>query len=268
METSKEELESSNEELTTVNEEMTHRNSELNILNNDLLNFQNSTKLPVLLLGHDLRIRRFSPQAEKQFELLATDLGRPISHIRHNLVLPDAAKTTVDLEALCTEVVASLHEQELQVRDKAGCWHSLRVRPYMTLDRKVDGAVLMLVGIDALKHSEQAVISARDYAENTIETMRDPLLVLDHQLRVVSANQAFYHVFEMTREHVIGKFIYELDDSQWDIPRLRDLLENILVQSTVIEDFQFEHDFQRLGHRTMLVNARTLLNPQIGRAHV
>ena len=262
LETSKEELESTNEELTTVNEEMTHRNSELNILNNDLVNFQNSTKLAVLLLGPDLRIRRFSPQAEKKFELLATDLGRPISHIRHNLFLADAAKTIVDLESLSAEVMASLDEQEIEVRDQENCWQSLRVRPYMTLDGKVDGAVLILVGIDSLKQSEKAVITARDYAENTIETVREPLLVLDDELRVMSVNRAFYRVFGLAPADAVGKYIYELDDSQWDIPRLRELLEKILPQSTVIEDFQVEHDFQRLGHRTMLLNARTIQNPQ------
>ena len=89
LETSKEELESTNEELTTVNEEMANRNAELNRLNSDLINLQTSTKLAILLLGRDLTIRRFSAQAEKQFNLLATDIGRPIGRIRHNLDLAD-----------------------------------------------------------------------------------------------------------------------------------------------------------------------------------
>jgi len=110
LETSKEELESANEELTTVNDEMSHRNSELNVLNNDLVNFQNSAKLVILLLGRDLTIRRFSPQAEKQFELNATDVGRPISHVRHNLVQSDDVKTPLDLEALCIEVINTASE--------------------------------------------------------------------------------------------------------------------------------------------------------------
>ena len=99
LETSKEELESANEELTTVNEEMANRNAELNRLNSDLINLQTSTKLAVVLIGRDLSIRRFSPQAEKQFDLLATDVGRPIGHIRHNLVFADGAKSPSDLES-------------------------------------------------------------------------------------------------------------------------------------------------------------------------
>ncbi len=89
LETSKEELESANEELTTVNEEMANRNTELNRLNSDLVNIQTSAHLAIVLLGRDLTIRRFSAQAEKQFNLLATDMGRPFSHVRHNLVFEE-----------------------------------------------------------------------------------------------------------------------------------------------------------------------------------
>src|SRR6185503_16000407 len=101
----------------------------------DLTNLQASTKLAIVLLGRDLTIRRFSPQAEKQFNLLATDVGRPISHIRHNLVLADDVRTPLDLEVLCVEVITSATEKEREVLDKAGRWHSLRVRPYTTRDK-------------------------------------------------------------------------------------------------------------------------------------
>ena len=149
LETSKEELESTNEELTTVNEEMANRNVELNRLNSDLVNLQTSTKLAIVLLGRDLTIRRFSPQAEKQFDLLATDVGpahRP--HPAQPRVVADAAGSPLDLETLSANVIGELREQEREVQDKDGRWYSLRVRPYMTLDNKVDGAVLVLVDID------------------------------------------------------------------------------------------------------------------------
>ena len=261
LETSKEELESANEELTTVNDEMSHRNIELQVLNNDLLNFQNSTRLVILLLGRDLTIRRFSPQAEKQFALLAADVGRPISHIRHNLVQADDTKTPLDLEAFCTEVMSSASEREREVLDQAGRWHSLRARPYTTSNENVDGAVLLLLEIDELKQSEQAVAAARDYAENIVETMHDPLLVLNSDLRIESANRAFYQVFQVEPAETVGKFIYELGDHQWDISRLRELLDDILLQRTSIEEFLVEHEFKQLGRRTMLLNARAIQNP-------
>ena len=262
LETSKEELESANEELTTVNDEMSHRNSELKVLNNDLINFQNSAKLIFLQLGRDLTIRRFSPQAERQFDLLASDVGRPISHIRHNLVHADDARTPFDLVGLCVEVIDTETEQERDLLDKAGRWHFLRVRPYVTLDAKVDGAVLILMEINDLKQSEQAVVAARDYAENTVETVRDPLLVLNGELKVESANRSFYREFRVEPAETIGTYIYDLGNHQWDIPRLRELLEEILPQSTSIEAFQVEHNFERLGHRVMLLNARRIFDPQ------
>ena len=262
LETSKEELESANEELTTVNEEMANRNVELNRLNSDLVNLQTSTRLAVVLIGRDLTIRRFSPQAEKQFALLATDMGRPISHIRHNLVFADAAGSPSDLERLGAEVIASVREQEHEVRDKAGRWYSLRVRPYMTLDNKVDGAVLVLVDIDAQKCAEQAAAAARDYAENTVETVREPLLVLDNELRVEGANRSFYRAFRVAPSDTICWFIYDLGNRQWDIPRLRELLGEVLAESTSIDEFQVEHDFEQLGRRTMLLNARRVHDPQ------
>ncbi len=261
LETSKEELESANEELTTVNEEMLNRNVDLHRLNNDLVNLQASTKLAIVLLGRDLTVRRFSTQAEKQFDLLASDVGRPISLIRHALVLIDGAESPLDLEALSADVITNVREQEREVRDKGGRWHSLRVRPYLTLDNKVDGAVLVLLDIDALKRSEQAAAVAREFAENTVETVREPLLVLDHQLHVERANRAFYRHFRSAPAETVGKFIYEVHNHQWDIPSLRELLDKIPSQRTTIEGFLVEHDFDHLGRRTMLLNARLIEDP-------
>jgi two-component system CheB/CheR fusion protein len=289
LETSAEELESSNEELATINEEMANRNAELNRLNSDLVNLQTSTKLAIVLLGRDLTIRRFSAQAEKQFNLLATDVGRPISNIRHNLVFEErrpkaASASTVsprqkidkrklkrpaghsvkavqsppDLESFIAEVITDVREREREVRDKEGRWYSLCVRPYMTLDNKVDGAVLVLLDIDALKRSEQAIAAARDYAEAIVHTTRDPLLILDADLRVQGANEAFYSTFKVSATESKGRLIYDLGNGQWNIPKLRTLLEDIVPRNSFFNNFEVMHDFESLGRRTMLLNARML----------
>ena len=107
LETSKEELESTNEELTTINEEMSNRNSELNRLNADLNNLNQSIHTAILVLGRDLTIRRFTPLAEKAFNLIATDVGRSLSGIRHNLMAPIViglpSIQPIDLENLIRE---------------------------------------------------------------------------------------------------------------------------------------------------------------------
>lgn len=251
LETSKEELESTNEELITVNEEMVNRNVELNRLNNDLTNLQNSTQLIVVLLGRDLGIRRFSVHAEKQFQLTSGDLGRSILNVQHNLLLPD-------LGAFVTDVITRVRENEREVQDKAGRWHSLRVRPYLTLDNKVDGAVLVMVDIDELKRSEQLIAGAQEHAEAIIRTVPDPLVILTAGLHCQSANEAFYRTFKLTPKTTRGRLIYKLCRGSWDIPELRRLLEKIIPANKFFSEFEVTHTFRGIGRRCLLLNARVL----------
>jgi two-component system CheB/CheR fusion protein len=255
LETSKEELESTNEELTTVNEEMASRNIVLHQLNSDLLNLQRATHLAIVLLKRDLTIHRFTSEAEKHFNLLAADVGRPLSALRHNLDLPD-------LEGFIAGVIDRVHEAEREVRDKDGRWYSLRVRPYLSLDNKVDGAVLVLVDIDALKRTESAISEARLYAETVIRTVPDALIVLTADLHIHSANEAFYHTFKASPAETEGRLIFELGGGQWNIPRLRELLDTVIPRSNSFNDFEVVHNFEHIGQRTFLVNARMLKDPE------
>ncbi len=108
------------------------------------------------------------------------------------------------------------------------------------------------------KLKEQLVQAAREYAENIIATVPLSLLVLKPDLRVTLANRSFYQTFKVTPKETIGQLIYEVDNRQWDIPRLRDLLEHILPEHTTIEGFEVEHDFTALGRRVMLLNAQRI----------
>jgi len=251
LETSKEELESTNEELTTVNEEMSNRNIELNRLNGDMVNLQTSMHQAIVLLGRDLTIRRFSQQAEQKFNLLAADVGRPVGGMRHDLDM-------AGLEELAIEVIDSVRECEREVRDRQGRWYSLRIRPYLTLDNKVDGAVLILVDIDALKRTELAARDAREQAQAIIRTTPDPLVVLDAALRVTETNDAYYRAFNTTRAEVEGHPFFALDGGAWNIPALRQRLEDILPHGSFFSDLEVTPTFRQLGARTLLLNARTL----------
>ncbi|CAN5757449.1 hypothetical protein BH18ACI4_BH18ACI4_17640 [soil metagenome] len=251
METAKEELESGNEELATLNDELQNRILELTILNDDQSNLFGSVNLPVVMLGSDLRIRRFTPQAEKVLSLIQTDVGRPIGDIKPNINVPD-------LEELIAEVIDTVNVSEREVQDRQGRWYLMRVRPYKTLNNLIDGAVLVLVDIDAVKQSEAAVRESLDYAEAIIETVREPLLVLDENLRVRMANQSFYKDFQVTPEETENRPLFELGNRQWDIPKLRTLLEEILPENNQFQDFEVEHEFERIGPMTMLLNARRL----------
>jgi two-component system CheB/CheR fusion protein len=144
LQTAKEEAQSANEELATVNEELRHRNAELARVNDDLVNVLIGVNIPIVLVGRDLRIRRFTPLAEKLFNLIPTDVGRPISDIHSNLKVADLTKRILG-------VMDTLTPYEGEVQDADGRSYSLRVRPYVTLDSKIDGASVVLVDIDAIK---------------------------------------------------------------------------------------------------------------------
>lgn len=251
LETSKEELESTNEELTTVNDEMSNRNVELNRLNSDLKNLHVTLNTAIILLGRDLAIRSFTPLAEKTFKFSTGDVGRFLGDIRHNLDCPD-------LEEFITKAIDTESVREREVQDKEGRWYSVRVRPYMTLDNKIDGAVLMLVDIDALKRSEQESEAARDYAEAILRTARDPVVILRPDLCVNTANEAFYKTFMAVPEKTEGHSIFELTDGAWRIPKLRALLEDIHPRNSFFNDFEVSHDFPGIGHRIMVLNARPI----------
>ncbi|MFA6012376.1 MAG: diguanylate cyclase [Desulfobacteraceae bacterium] len=109
-----------------------------------------------------------------------------------------------------------------------------------------------------LEVSKISADEAHEYAESIINTVREPLIVLDHDLRVVKASRSFYDVFRVKREETMGKLIYDLGNKQWDIPNLRDLLETILPQKTTFDNYEVEHDFATIGRRMMLLNARQI----------
>jgi len=131
LETSKEELQSSNEELNTLNEELQNRNRELSRLGDDLTNLLSSTTIPILMLDDELRIRRLTAAAEPLFNVRSGDIGRPITDIRTRLNVDD-------LESLLRRVLQSLNAEELELQDRQGHWHLLRVRPYRTSDNRIE----------------------------------------------------------------------------------------------------------------------------------
>jgi len=109
--------------------------------------------------------------------------------------------------------------------------------------------------LEALKQSED---EAREYAESIINTVREPLIVLDQNLRVVTASRSFYEVFKVKPEETMEQLIYDLGNKQWDIPKLRELLETILPQKATFDNYEVEHNFATIGRRIMLLNARQM----------
>lgn len=109
-----------------------------------------------------------------------------------------------------------------------------------------------------LEVTKKSADDAREYAESIINTVREPLIALDQDLRIVKVSRSFYEVFKVKPEETVGRLIFDLGDRQWDIPKLRELLETILPQKTSFDNYEVEHDFATIGRRIMLLNARQI----------
>jgi two-component system CheB/CheR fusion protein len=251
LETSKEELQSLNEELTTVNVELQSKLDDLARSSDDMQNLLNSTRVAVIFLDEDLNVKRYTEEAKGLFHLIQTDLGRPLSDL----------SSPLDVSAIlddCREVLKTLAPKEQEVRDDTGAWYRLRIMPYRTSENMIDGVVVTLVDIDHLKKMEHRAKVAGEYFENIVQTVRQPLLVLDTSLKVHFVNASYCKTFCVALEAVKGRRIYEVSDREWDIPELRRLLEEILPQSKTFADFRVENAFPGIGQRVFLLNARTL----------
>jgi two-component system CheB/CheR fusion protein len=240
----KEELQSTNEELITVNDELKLRNRDLGNLNDDLANLLNSLNSALILLTKDLRVRRFTPLAEKLFRLLPTDVGRPIEDIRPNVEIRD-------LQKLTAEVVSTVIPKELEVQSEDGRWYLLQIKPYRTCDDRINGAVLLFTDITYLK--ENVV-----YTEAVEGIIAHPLIVLTGNLTVKRANKKFYEVFQTTPTETENHFFYKLGTGQWDLPGLRKLLGEILPKQSEFTDYLVTENFPHIGRTTFYLSGRRL----------
>ncbi len=175
LETTKEEVQSSNEELTTLNEELRHRNLELSELASDLANVLATTSVPIVIVGRDLRLRRFTPATSRIMRVISTDVGRPLSDVKLRFTLPH-------IERLVASAFETLTASDHLVQDDENAWWSLTIRPYQTVDRRVEGAVMVFSDVDATKRSEEK-------AEQTSESRRRALVAAE-EARVVALGRA------------------------------------------------------------------------------
>ena len=251
LETSKEELQSVNEELITVNNQLNDKIEDLSKANDDLANFLNSSDVATLFLDRAFCIRRFTASATRLMNLLSLDVGRPIKDIANQLV-------DVNLTTVADAVLKNLASYEQEVSVANGSWYMMRCIPYRTLNDVIDGVVFTFTDVTRLKQSEEAIRRALEYTDSIIQTVPVSLLVLDANLKVMCANNAFYRTFEVAREETERRLIYELGSGQWDIPKLREVLEDVALRDSQIDSFEVEHDFPGIGRKIMSLNARKL----------
>ncbi|WP_300340370.1 chemotaxis protein CheB [Accumulibacter sp.] len=248
LETSKEELQSINEELVTVNGELQANIEHLASTQSDLKNLLDNLSSGLIFLDRQLLVRRFTPASTDLYRLLASDIGRPLADINPCFDGPD-------LLGDARTVLATQQPAERELRCVDGHHYQARLKPYRTPDDDVDGVVITFTDISAHVASEARAHASQIFAE-IVDTVREPLLVLDGDLVVVATSRSFYRRFQSSSQETIGCRLYDLGDRQWDIPALRALLGEVLPRDQIVNAFLVEADFPRVGHLQLLLNAR------------
>jgi two-component system CheB/CheR fusion protein len=251
LETAKEELQSANEELTTLNEELQNRNDELSQVAADLTNLLASVSIPIVMLSRDLRIRRYTPMATKVLNVIPSDVGRPISDMNLNI-------DTRDLENLVSEAMESMAVREREVQDRNGRWYSLRIQPFRTLENHINGAVLILIDIDDFRRNLETARAAHDLVQTIIDALRNPLVVLDNELRLRTANRAFYETFDRPAGEVVGHALKELNNGMWDVPALSSMLAETVSRGVRFDNTEIALKIPGNGSRSFLMSSRPL----------
>ena len=248
LETSKEELQSVNEELVTVNSELQTKVEQLTGMQDDMKNLLDNINVGSVFLDRRLLIRRFTRDATSVFRLVPSDVGRPLADIRCDL-------QDVDLLGDAQAVLDTLTPLEREVRTTGNTWYLARIKPYRTVDNVIDGVVLTFNDVTE-RVLALAMRQARDLAEAVVDTVYEPLVVLDDQLQVLTANRAFLDLFGGQPEGTLGRGFYEIANRQWDFAAMHELLDAVLTGQRPAEERALSHAFDGIGVQHLRVRTR------------
>ena len=213
LETSQEELQSTNEELITLNEELQSRMQELSGANDDLHNLLLGVDRAIVIVGLDLRIRRFTQTAEKLLDLLPTDIGRSATQLNSFL-------GGFGIEKLIAESIDTLATIERKVHATDGKWYGLRILPYRTLDLMIRGAVISVVDIDLSQRRTDLAAAIDEFAAEGLAAIQHPLMILDGSQAVIWVNELYYQTFQLTPQEIIGTRLAKIGTGAWSDPEL------------------------------------------------
>lgn len=229
--TSKEEMQSTNEELTTVNEELQNRMMELSLTNDDLYNVLAGVENVVVIVGMDLRIRRYTASAEKLLNFVPGDLGRSVGFL-------DGFLGTGMVETKVSTVINSLSTLEEEVFASNQRWYALKISPYKTLDHSIRGALVTLVDIHVRKRVLDMTRDAGAYAARFLSAIGHSLLIVDKNLRVIWANEAFLSTFQLSEEETVGSALASLGEKQLADAGLCARLEGLFIKSLALRNYK------------------------------
>ncbi len=254
------ELEVHQIELQIQNEELVGAKAEMEALLRQYTDLYDFAPAGYFTLARDGMIRRANLAGAK---LLSVERGKLVNR-RFGLFV--SAKTRSAFDAFLGKVFESEKKETCEVALQKDGADPIWVNIEAIKEDERECRVLV-EDITGRKQAEEKADEARVFAESIIATVRQPLLVLNADLHVITANRSFYEVFKVKQEETEGKLLYELGNHQWNISKLRELLENILPKNTKLNDFEVEHNFENIGQKTMLVNARRVYR-ETNRTHM
>jgi two-component system CheB/CheR fusion protein len=246
--TSREELQSLNEELTALNSRVQETLERQRSTSNDLQNILDSSGVATLFLDSELNIRFFTPATKSLFRIIATDIGRPLADLARRI---NDTPLLADAWAVLAGDVPPNREVEADNR----AWYTRRILPYRTRDDRVEGVVVTFADISERKTAERAIEASRSYSDSIINTIRQPLVVLDDEFYVISASRSFYDTFSVEPEQTVGRQLDAVDDGRLDIAAMRGFLDGLRLGGGVIEDREIDVELPPRGMRSLLVSA-------------
>lgn len=236
-------------------------NGELRNINIEALPLPNTIEPYYLILFHDLHINNDKPELMQKQPLIdrskLSDKDKRINQLEQEITVSrEDMRVITEEQELVNGDLQSINEELMSSSEEL---QSLNEELETSKEElQSTNEELTVVNQEMITLSEQ-ITEAKNYAESIVENIREPLLVLDKNLRVKTANNAFYEKFQVTQEHTEGNLIYNLGNKQWDIPELRMLLENILPKKSVFNAYEVLHTFPEIGSLTMLLNAREVV---------
>lgn len=218
--------------------------------NVDVTGIFDEVDLPIVIVSVDCHVVRYNLAAAAVLHLTSADIGLPLSHI------PTFTDRT-HVEDLCARVIAGGGPRRCEVKDGEK-YFLLRMSAYPGNERPINGVMLTLMNMTASRASIEQAIREREFAKAILNAVTDPLAVLNTELRVQTANRAFFTMFQVSREETQDRLLTELKHHEWNAPRLWKQLEESLSHNTQFEPFELDHHFPTLGHRRILLEARRL----------
>ncbi len=271
LQSSQEELVSFRDELQVSNQELTNLNIELKLQNTAMMeqytaltNIFGNTDIPIILVDCERRIKRFTPQAEKSFKILESDVGRKLSDLKI-----DIGKLNID--ALLVDVIDTPETKEIQTQDSTGHWYQLNIKPFGTNTGKVEGAIIALIDIHKIKIAldtttvaEKDLSIARADAFKIIEDNPIPLVVVKTNREVMLANRAFFEKF-YPGVHVNGQAsLSDLSRAELISKDLTSVIDKTLSEGIEFRNSEIQHRFPEVGVRDLILNTKRIELPGSG----